>query len=79
MAIHTHMPHFTHLKEIEEALEASNTCSEALEKLLQEAKESGSPSPELIERIRTANKQCEMLMDRYVDAYNDYHKKQGAF
>ncbi|HEY0066322.1 MAG TPA: hypothetical protein VGB46_03130 [Flavisolibacter sp.] len=69
------MPQFALLKEMETALAASNRCSEQLEKLLQEARTlGGHPPPELIERIKVANKECDEAMEHYVSAFNAYYQ-----
>ena len=61
------------LREMDEALEKANQCSEMLERLLKEAKEVGRPEPELIDKISTTNKQCDEEMQRYVNAYRSYY------
>jgi hypothetical protein len=61
------------LKEMNEALEAANKCSEALEKLLKGAKEMGRRSPEFIEQISTTNRRCDEEMNRYINAYRKYY------
>lgn len=61
------------LDEMDEALEAANRCSEALEQLLKEAKKIGTPSPELVERISAMNMQCDEAMKRYIMAYRNYY------
>jgi hypothetical protein len=65
------------LKEMDEALESANRCSEALEKLLKEARDMGRPSPEFIELISSTNKQCDEDMNRYITAYRKYYNVQG--
>jgi hypothetical protein len=61
------------LKEMDEALERANLCSEALEKLLKQAKDVGRPEPELVEKISATNKRCDEEMQRYVNAYRSYY------
>jgi hypothetical protein len=61
------------LKEMDEALEKANHCSETLEKLLKQAKEVGRPEPELVDKISATNKQCDEEMQRYVSAYRNYY------
>ena len=62
----------TLLSEMNTALEAAKECSQALEKLLTEAREAGGASPELFARISAANKHCEEAMQRYLNAYKSY-------
>lgn len=67
------MDKFALLKEMDEALESANECSETLEKLLKKAKEVGRPTPELVEQISAVNKNCDELMQRYIRAYRNYY------
>jgi hypothetical protein len=67
------MDNFGLLKEMDDALEAANRCSETLEKLLKEAKSIGRPTPQLVEQISATNKECDELMQAYLKAYRAYH------
>ena len=61
------------LNEMDHALEAANNCSEALEKLLKQARTIGRPTPEMVDLISATNKECDELMQRYVNAYRSYY------
>lgn len=67
------MDRFALLKEMDEALDAANRCSEILEKLLKRAREDGRPTPELVEQISATNHHCDELMQRYIIAYRSYY------
>lgn len=67
------MSKMTLLREMDEALERANQCSETLEKLLKKAKDVGRPDPELVEQISETNKRCDEEMQRYVNAYRSYY------
>ena len=67
------MDEATRLKEMEDALERANRCSEALEQLLKEAKNTGGATPEMFTRISEANGQCEEAMQQYITRYSAYY------
>jgi hypothetical protein len=63
----------TSLSEMEEALKASNECSQRLEDLLQEARDQGTPTPEMTKKLEAANRECHDAMQRYLKAYKAYY------
>jgi hypothetical protein len=60
-------------KEMDDALELVNSCSDTLEDLLNQAKAAGGADRELVEKIIAANKACDEKTDRYLDAYRAYY------
>ena len=63
------MPKFALLEELEDLHAAYNDCSEHLAKLLNEVKETGRPSLEMINKIKGINQRYDELLDKYVSAY----------
>jgi len=59
--------------ELKIALEEANKCSEALGRLLKEARDAGGATLELFKRITEANKHCEAAMERYTIIYHAYY------
>jgi hypothetical protein len=64
--------------EMMDALEAANKSSETLEKLLKEVKDVGRPSPELVSKVDLINRDCDLRMQEYVDAYRACYAASGG-
>jgi hypothetical protein len=61
---------------MDNAREASNKYSTALEKVLIEVRGACEPGEELMQRISDTNANCSREMERYRNAYDAYYNKK---
>jgi len=64
--------------ELKRALEVANKCSEALDFLLKEARDTGGADLAQFMRISKANKHCGEAMDRFIIVYGAYKNVRTA-